>query len=810
MGKSLFCKFRLESFPGIIAVANSALVPISFFYQMIIMMKHPFIFFLCLVSGAISLSSTAGDDVETSLSATYGFSGIELFKLDGRAFNLLSGDFDSDGLNDVIAVDNRSSCLRLFRQLPTGDQKASPKEGLANDLTSDGRLETLQIPVDKQIAGAVSADFNGDSAVDIAYLGAPDRLVVRYQPQAGQEWTKRWSVRLPDLAAGAWMIASGDLDSNGLSDIAVLGKQFTYIVYQMADGMQSPQQLINTSNQLSLLHIADVNSDGRADLTYQSNNGATRSLCIRLQLDDNRLGPEHSFDLGQPRSLTVADVDGKAGAEILTIDNRTGRLQLSKLTNDQDEKTTVRPLVRYGIGDAAGGAGRKLAVADIDGDGLNDAVITDPENAQLLLYRQKGTMGLGTAESFPGLLDAAVLVSATLDDSPGSELIQASNKEGVISVSQYSEGRITFPRPVIDLEKDQSVIGMAIRQSKDDSELVVLSRTGKSSKADLSLTRYATQAPKLWEQRGESLILPASRIGSRGADISAFDIDGDGHDEVLIIPNGSNPDGMTVVAFPDGEAELQDPLNVGVNSLGAVFQSGSDLLVARDAFARRMSFTDGKWSVADQFNAGESRAKIVGVASLNLDDDAAEEIVLIDTGVRRLRLLKDTGGLYRPWKEIELGTFNFQSSIVADLNHDNRPDLLLFGQEQFAVLYSGAGSISLTEVSSWEADREDSYAADAVCGDINADGIGDLIIIDTSIDGVELVNVDESQQLRSATHFRIFEEKRLVSESTSRGTEPREVLVTDVTNDGLADLVLLCHDRILVYPQEAVDAKQEK
>jgi hypothetical protein len=57
--------------------------------------------------------------------------------------------------------------------------------------------------------------------------------------------------------------------------------------------------------------------------------------------------------------------------------------------------------------------------------------------------------------------------------------------------------------------------------------------------------------------------------------------------------------------------------------------------------------------------------------------------------------------------------------------------------------------------------------------------------------------------LREATSFRVFEEKRLVSEATDRGLQPREGLIVDVTGDGRADLLLLCHDRLLVYPQDA-------
>jgi hypothetical protein len=31
--------------------------------------------------------------------------------------------------------------------------------------------------------------------------------------------------------------------------------------------------------------------------------------------------------------------------------------------------------------------------------------------------------------------------------------------------------------------------------------------------------------------------------------------------------------------------------------------------------------------------------------------------------------------------------------------------------------------------------------------------------------------------------------------------EPREVVVADVTGDGKKDLLLLVHDRVLIYPQ---------
>lgn len=78
-----------------------------------------------------------------------------------------------------------------------------------------------------------------------------------------------------------------------------------------------------------------------------------------------------------------------------------------------------------------------------------------------------------------------------------------------------------------------------------------------------------------------------------------------------------------------------------------------------------------------------------------------------------------------------------------------------------------------------------------------------MSVIDTSIDGVEILNLDAEKGIREATHFRVFEEKRLVSADKDRGTEPREGIVVDVTADGRQDLILLCHDRLILYPQDS-------
>jgi hypothetical protein len=191
-----------------------------------------------------------------------------------------------------------------------------------------------------------------------------------------------------------------------------------------------------------------------------------------------------------------------------------------------------------------------------------------------------------------------------------------------------------------------------------------------------------------------------------------------------------------------------------------------------------------------------------GLLRSDLDGDPGQEIVLVDTGVRKLRVLKADGALYKPWKEVETGPFPFVVARIADLNADSRDDLLLFGRGRFAVLYAGRTDPTLEEIASFESDLEKTFFVDSVAGDLNADGYTDIAILDTQSHFVEVLDFDPTLGPRHAVHFPVFEEKSFTDKEGGGGVEPRESMIADVTGDGRADLVLLTHDRVLVYPQD--------
>lgn len=758
----------------------------------------------------------ASDEKEDSgeLAQFYGFTGVEIFKLDSRVFNIQSGDFTNDGLTDLLVVDNRSSSLQLLAQ--TSERAAARSSaGRVNDLTSDWRFEIQQLSVDKQIAGMTTADFNGDGRLDVAYVGVPDQLIVRYQPEkAKAEWADKWSTRLPGLKPSSWMIASGDLNSDGRSDVVVLGEQVTYVVYQNDQGaFNAPESVINTSGQLSMIQVADINGDGRNDLCYMANEGSTRGLCARLQTNDGRLSAEICFDLQQPRSVTLQNVDGKPGQEIITIESRTGRVVISGLEPATNEPGMIpERLVQYGIGQG-NVRNRSFATADIDGDGLTDVVVTDPDQAQVLLYRQNGIDGLGMAESYPSLLGARDMCVADLDQDGKIEVILLSEKEGVIATSQFEEGRLGFPNSIMKKPDGLDLAAIEPLAGPSGTQIVVCLSKGSGSKAkvEFRLLQRKDDATWLLASDSEAISVPGA-LGSRGIDLVTMDVNSDGLMDILSVPNGTSDAGVQVLLQQaNGSLKLMEDrsvLDLGIASAGSLFISGNQLLAARDSFARELMFGDKGWTVKDQFNSGETSARLEGVAALNLDGQDGDEIVLVDTGIKKLRVLRKDDGLYRPWKEVELGNIGFVGSVVADLNGDAQPDLLVAGTQHFAVLYSGRRDPVMKEIASYKTERDEAYPADVIAGDINGDGVTDLTIIDTSIDGLEILRF-ATDHIDPVTHFRIYEEKRLVSESNSRGTEPREGVVVDVTGDGRSDLILLCHDRLLLYPQDSGSSEQK-
>jgi hypothetical protein len=746
---------------------------------------------------------------EPKSSPAFGFLPVEVFKLTSRSSNLVTGDFNHDGRSDLVLIDNSHHRLDLLIQRvdPTQPLPATDGPKRANEFEPAGRFEHRKLPVDQDVAAVCVGDFDSDGRDDLAYFGNPDQLVIRFQPDDGTTWTRKQQLRLPDVAAAPWCVASGDLNHDNRDDIVVLGKNDTAILLQPADGKFAvSSRLLNTSDKLGLVQAADINGDGRDDLCYMAGDALSRALCVRLQDSRGQLGPETAFDLERPRSVTVRDVDGKPGQEILTIDVRTNRLKMLRWqaktvsTGELPER-----LVRYGFGQRSSGRDRDLTLGDFDGNGLVDVAVTDPEASRVLIFRQWPGRGLDLGVPFPSPAGADIVRSGVFRANGPVELVVHSGAEKSIGVSAWRDERLQFPTP---LPLDVEPLGLELWDVDGDTapEIVFLTREKDNRESQYTLRAYRKAAR---DETFEPVTKPAPlklSLKSTPERLQIAQLLGDLRPELMVFQGNRPP---VIVTRSDAgweEVAVAGSLGSGTIPAGATFPTAWNeqpgLLVGQDNFARHLRLNAQKrWEVTDQVNAGESGANIAGAAVLDLDGVQGDELVLVDAGVNKLRILRRSNDLFAPAKELDLGAFKYQSARVADFNGDRRDDLLLVGDDQFAVLSAAGETVALDEVASYETTLEKTFPTDVAAGDLNGDGRIDLAVTETRQHYLEILEYQPLSTLSRGLYFTIFEEKGFAQE-VSPGAEPREAVIADVTGDGRSDLILLVHDRVLVYPQD--------
>jgi hypothetical protein len=758
-----------------------------------------------------SVASAADEDPADSLAGYYGFGPLEIYKLHQRSTNMLAADLNNDGRTDLILIDNSNSRLDVLQQRTKADAPGKAKgTGKVNSIESDKRFEHRKIAVEREVAALAIGDFNADGRKDLVWFGVPDQLTIAYQSATG-DWTNRKRIRLPDVQAVAWIIASGDLNGDGKDDVAVLGKHDTYLLYQQPGGeLGTPSRLMNTGDNLMLAQIADVDGDGRNDLCYLTSSDPDRPLCVRLQSLEGRLGPELRCELPKARGqMTIADVDGKPGSEILAIEGQTGRVKIHQLQQAAAEPGELAgQLIQYGFGQQGGGKNRDLATGDVDGDGLVDVLVTDPESAQVIVFLQHKGAGLDLGNTFPGLMGAEQIRVGDVDGDSRVDVMVLSTREKTIGLSKMENGRLTFPKG-LPLDKEPVAFDLVDLNGDKQLELVYVSRerSGQTTKYSLQALAQSTEGEWRTFKLGDhdSVAVSAKITPER---LTAIDANRDGRPDYLIFGGNDRPPLFLLtnaLGVPVEVAAAEGGFGLGNVAAGGLFTGSLDqpvILVAQNNFARNVVVGEkNQWQVIDQYNASEAEAKIVGAATVDLDGQPGREIVLIDQGVKKLRVLRKEESVYRPWREVEIGAFPYRSAHVADLNGDGRDDLLLFGLGKFGVLYAGRSDPRLKTLATYESKLEKVKFTDVVAGDLNADGQMDIAVIDTQSQMIDIVNFTPVGGLRHALQFKVFEAKGVVSEERT-GTDPREAVIADVTGDGRLDLILLSQDRVLVYPQD--------
>ncbi|MFT3869680.1 MAG: VCBS repeat-containing protein [Nibricoccus sp.] len=736
--------------------------------------------------------------------------GPEVMKLDWNTRAIQAVDVNKDGLNDLVVANNDRSTIEILYQLKPGAPLDSiPKSLNANrwePVLEDARFRKISVTTGVTIYDFVVGDLNNDGRVDLVYTGDPQALTIRYQ-QSDNVWTEKKITEAPVPIQFVGSMKMADINGDGRNDLVILGqKELCFYLQEKSGELSAPERYALPDDGCYGLEICDIDGNGKPDLVYLCANNRD-ALRVRLQTGENQFGPELAYTIKPTRcTLQILNqADGKRSALFADAQDQTGQLEIFTLgrTNSQPSTPSLRPRVfspRPGSKTAL-----SYVVADLNGDGTDDLAVSDPDGAQVFVYLRQRDGGFTNAQKYPVFSDARGLAVGNWGDGGRAALFIASPKEQAIGVATFNkEGRLSYPQPIAttgrplaiaagDLAGDGHSRLVVLREEKGKRSLDILARKGTGSEVvkSVELTGLKT------DPRAVRLI-DANQDGK--LDIAVFTP----LDAMRLFVQGEKFEFTEASAAPNFRRGLVDNLDVSAFATGDLNADGkTELLISTGGFTRALRLgSDGELAVVDQFNARDPNAEIATALVLPASDGGKKpNLVLYDKKTDQFQVLSaNEQGLYRVTDTTPAGKIEVVGAEVRKTK--SGVEGFIFGRDRFWWMPLARDDFAPTTKTTHATDLPSVSYADVIVGDLNHDNRLEIVCVDPEKNLLEILGQGSDERWESLMHFKIFETDQHFQGRKGSVLEPRETIIADVTGDGKKDLILLVHDRILVYPQE--------
>jgi len=583
-------------------------------------------------------------------------------------------------------------------------------------------------------------EFNGDGIPDAAVANALSNDVSillgtgdgRFRPE----------FRVP-AGTGPASVAVGDFDADGVQDIvaANLSSDDVSILLGRGDGTFMVSARIGVGNGPGIVAVQDINRDGIQDILVT--NQYSGDVSVLLGEGNGAFGAPSSFPAGNaPYFFTLADFNRDGLADAAVANRLPGGVSL--LLGNGDGSFRLHGHIPF---EAEPGG---LAAADLNADGIQDLVIPllVTGTAKATAVRVFVGVGDGTFTSAGGLQAGTVPIfidTADFNRDGALDLVVANLWSNDISLLA-GNGDGTF-QPSIRFGVGAAPASIEVTDLDGDRlpDVIVANYEGN----DVSVL--------LGRADGTFQVGPRFGAGNHPISIAAGDLNGDTIQD-LAVANWAPVEGQ------------QPPLSEVSVLLG----------LGRGDFAPQLRFPIQAlpWGIAMGDLDGNNIPDLAIISSGSTEDGARPQ-----PGVSVLLGAGDGG--FSPEVRLNLPLYSPKAVAIEDLNADGIQDLVL--TDRVVVILMGLGGGAFGPPSAFDAGRGPMETAIA---DFNRDGIRDLAVanetsaIDFPEQEVEEQDGDVSILLgRGDGTF--SPEVRFAA-----GRSPRAIAAGDINADGIADLVL--------------------
>jgi hypothetical protein len=572
-------------------------------------------------------------------------------------------DMNSDGNQDVVAIDSANNVLRVLPGLGDGT------------LSRDANLQPLTVntAIPAGATLATIADLNGDGKLDMAVTGTDYVSILLGNGNGTFKPPTSYN------APAAYDVIAADYNGDGLPDLVVtntgdrqglsnLDRGNLYVLLNVGNGNFAPAVPITGTGAPMHLAAGDFNGDGRTDVFLTSQFGYANVLLGAgdgsfLTARRYETGLAVNPNLGQAlEGARAADVNGDGIPDLILLEaDNFGRVDVALGNGDG----TFQAMRSFPLG--LSGVPSEVAFGDINGDGKVDLVVASPSDStvSILLGNGDGTFQPRLILS-PGVAPTDIVLTDINKDGK-LDLVLGVFDTGARILLGNGDG--TFQNPV-SVALPGSSVRIVVRDFNGDGnlDLAALQPGAVHNFSEDNSQIYVAL------NRGDGTFLPAVTYSTSSAawSMTSGDVNGDGIPDLI---TGSNS-----TVFGNNSTLVGGSINVLLGLRDGTFQPA----------VRYGTYPSGYTDVITADINGDGHLDIIAAGanatSLGLAGNVNEQ------GVAVLRN-KGDGTFDAPTFYDNAGVIGIGKIAVADFNGDHVPDILTANSydNTFSILFSARG-----------------------------------------------------------------------------------------------------------------------
>jgi len=578
------------------------------------------------------------------------------FATGGYAAAVKAADLNGDGRADLIVANKNSDTVSVLRNTTTPGA------------TTPAFATQQSLAVGTSPTAVTAADVNGDGKPDLIVANSADNALSVLLNTTTTGATTLTFATQQTFATGAqpYAVTATDVNGDGKPDLVVTNKAggtLSLLLNVTAPGATAPdfaaQQTFATGTQPAAVTAADLNGDGKPDLVVANGQDGTTSVLLNTTAAPTAGAPsfaaQHTFSSASyPNAVATADLNGDGRPDIISTGGYNILVSLNTTLPGATVPSFAAPQT-FALSHAVSYSPESLRVADVNGDGKPDLLMTDNYTYLHVLLNTTA----------PGSKTATFAPAQSLPFIPS-----ASSDERVVVTDINGDGK---------------------------PDWVVANNMGEGyAQLNTTATGSMTVTAGAWTQ------LP---VFSGGGSISTVDLNGDGKPDLVMTDGGNIVQAFINTTMPGATTpSFAGPTTVVITSSGGVYQGmvadingdGKPDIIAIDTSYQKV------WALLNSTAPGATTPSFTpqvvatGVSAggfgtaTDINGDGKPDIIYSDVAINSVSALLNTTapGATTPSFAAPkaFSTDNRPVAVTAaDVNGDGSPDLLALNKNSNTV-----------------------------------------------------------------------------------------------------------------------------